>query len=237
MHRKDSLATLLEVRSWAEANDFPDEENDALWGLYLCYVRTQRPEQAIEMLQALRSNLERRGSRDRRPGAAGRRLSGISPSFSGELCHLLCRDGREAELLGAIEGAKGRFLADVLTRQRGEAVPDFEFGEPTDALLRVLQAGKAHYLSYFVDDDEIYAVLVAQDGSMHCQAIGLGRERLRVLVQSVDPKTWSGTRTGLFPSPAAACPLDELASLVQWLEPHIEAGTLRQGDHICYCPD
>ena len=121
----NSLATLLEVRSWAEANDFPDEENDALWGLYLCYVRTQRPEQAIEMLQALRSNLERRRSRDRRPGAAGRRLSGISPSFFGELCHLLCRDGREAELLGAIEGAKGRFLADVLTRQRGEAVPDF----------------------------------------------------------------------------------------------------------------
>ena len=231
-----SLATLLEVRSWAEVNDFPDDENDALWGLYLCYVRTQRPEQAIEMLQALRSNLERRRSRivdpEQRAGAFR-----VFPRLFGELCHLLCRDGREAELLGAIEGAKGRFLADVLTRQRGEAVPDSESGEPTEALLRVLQAGKAHYLSYFVDDEEIYAVLVARDGSMHCQAIGLGRERLRVLVQSVDPKTWNGTRTGLFPSPAATCPLDELASLVQWLEPHIEAGTLRQGDHICYCPD
>ena len=75
------------------------------------------------MLQALRSNLERRRSRivdpEQRAGAFR-----VFPRLFGELCHLLCRDGREAELLGAIEGAKGRFLADVLTRQRGEAVPD-----------------------------------------------------------------------------------------------------------------
>ena len=46
-----------------------------------------------------------------------------------------------------------------------------------------------------------------------------------------------GARAALFPAPAAACPLDELASLAQWLEPRVDNGTLRQDDHICYCPD
>ena len=233
---EESLCTLLEARSWANANNYPDDENNALWGLYLCYLRTQRPDQAIEMLQALRSNLEVRRSQIADPIQRAGALREY-PRLFGELCHLLCRAGRAAELLAAMEGAKGRFLADVLTKQCGEVVSDSEFLQPAEGLARVLEATNAHYLSYFVDDAETYAVLVAQDGSIRCQTIALGKEQLRVLVESVDPKTWSGRRAGFFAAPVPTCPLDGLACLVQWLEPLVETGTLRRDDHICYCPD
>ena len=132
------------------------------------------------------------------------------PNLFGALCRLLCHAGRAAELLGAMEGAKGRVLADVLTKQRGEVIPDSEFLEPADELARVLQATNAHYLSYFVNDDETYAVLVARDGSIRCQTIAVGKEQLRGLVESADPKTWSRARGGIFSAPTPARLPDQL---------------------------
>jgi CHAT domain-containing protein len=230
-----SLVTLLEARSWAKSNDCQDDENFALWSLYICYSRTGRAEHAIDVLQALRSNLEGRRSQIADPLQRAGALNEF-PNLFGALCRLLCHAGRAAELLGAMEGAKGRVLADVLTKQRGEVIPDSEFLEPADELARVLQATNAHYLSYFVDDDETYAVLVARDGSIRCQTIAVGKERLRGLVELADPKTRSRARGGIFAAPAAHLP-DQLSCLVQWLEPLVETGALRPGDHLCYCPD
>ncbi|MEE8567076.1 MAG: hypothetical protein V3S81_00585, partial [Anaerolineales bacterium] len=42
---------LMESRDWMKENNFPDSENDACWGLYLCYNRTQREDLAIIELQ------------------------------------------------------------------------------------------------------------------------------------------------------------------------------------------
>jgi tetratricopeptide (TPR) repeat protein len=230
-----SLVVLIEARSWAKRNNCADDENFALWSLFLCYSRTGQAEHAIDVLQALRSNLESRRSRIADPMERAGVLREY-PLLFDELCHLLCHAGRAAELLDAMEGAKGRVLADVLTRQRGEAVPDSEFREPAEELTRILQATNAHYVSYFVGEAETYAVLVARDGSMRCQAIAIGREQLQELVELADPTTWSRPRGGFFAAPPTRLP-DRLACLVQWLEPFVEAGTVRPGDHLCYCPD
>lgn len=232
----ESVATLFEARAWAKANDCHDDENDALWGLYLGYSRTNREEQAIGALQALRANLEARRSQIADPMQRAGALNKY-PYLFGALCRLLYRAGRAADLLDAMEGAKGRVLADVLTKKRGEVVPDATFAQAPGELAHVLHAAGAHYLSYFVDDEVTYAVLVTRDGSMHCASMPIGKEALRALVPAVDPRMWNRARGGLFGRPAPTHLADRLACLVDWLAPFVDAGTLGLGDHLCYCPD
>ena len=229
-----SLAILIEAREWARTHDCGDDENFALWSSYMCYSRSERESQAIEVLQALRSNLEARRLQIADPmERAGVFLD--YPYLFGSLCRLLCRAERTAELLDAMEGAKGRVLADALTAHRGEAVADAAFVRPIEELTSLLRAVRAHYLSYFVDDDETYAVLVTKDGSMHCHTIALGKQQLRELAQIVDPNRWTKPRAGYFGKPTTVP--ERLAPLIDWLGPFVDGGTLSPGDHLCYCPD
>lgn len=232
---EEAVAVLLEARMWAKTNDCARDEADALWSLYLGYSRTERPEQAIEALQALRANLEARRAQIADPRErAGPMLD--YPYMFPALCRMLCGAQRATELLDAMEGAKGRYLSDVLTRASGHVVADAQFRAPTEDLARLLRPLKAHYLSYFVDDDETYVALVAKDGSVHCHAIPIGREQLRSLIKSTNPKKW-GPQAGFFGAQETAPPPMELSGLVQWLEPLVEVAILQPGDHLCYCPD
>jgi CHAT domain-containing protein len=100
-----------------------------------------------------------------------------------------------------------------------------------------MQQVRAHYLSYFVDEEETYAVLVAKDGSLYSQVISLGKKTLREWSVGINPKYW-----GKFPfgpdGPRMPKDMpDRFAPLVKWLEPLVDAGLLHQGEHICYCPD
>ena len=183
-----SLTVLQEARRLARQNNFIEDENDALWGLYLCYSRSQQEDLAIESLQSLRRNLESLRSKISDP----MKRAGIFTKFPylfASLCQLLCRAGRSEELLDAMEGAKGRVLADVLTESRGEIIEDSTFTEPVKYLPELMQQVHAHYLSYFVDDESTYAVLVAKDGSMYSQEITLGKETLREWSKEVNPRT------------------------------------------------
>jgi len=229
-----SLAVLLEAREWARSHDCSDDENFALWGLYLCYSRTKREPQAIEVLQTLRGHLEAK----RLQIADPMKRAGVFleyPYLFGSLCRLLCGANRGVELLDAMEGAKGRVLADALTIRRGQAVADAAFASPIDDLVTALAGATAHYLSYFVDDEETYAVLVTKDGAIHSRSIALGKEQLRDLARSIDPSRWTRPRAGYF-GKAAAAP-ERLTPLVAWLQPFLEDGTLSAGDHLCYSPD
>ena len=232
-----SLTVLQEARRLARQNYFIEDENDALWGLYLCYSRSQQEDLAIESLQSLRRNLESLRSKISDP----MKRAGIFTKFPylfASLCQLLCRAGRSEELLEAVEGAKGRVLADVLTESRGEIIEDSTFTEPVKYLPELMQQVHAHYLSYFVDDESTYAVLVAKDGSMYSQEITLGKETLREWSKEVNPKPW-GTTTynGEARIDIPDDLPDRLAKLVSWLEPFAKSGLIKQEDHICYCPD
>lgn len=231
-----SIPILLEAREWSRQHNFITEENDCLWTLYICYNRTNREPEAIEMLQQLRSNLEE----TRRSIADPLERAGVMtnyPYLFGALCLLLCKNNRPAELLDAMEGAKGRVIADVLSGKRGQAVNDQIFSEPATQLPKLMKKVGAHYLSYFVDDDAVYAVLVARDGSLHHHSIGLARQKLREYAKQINPSSWGKSRIGLFGAKSTTDLPALLAPLVAWLEPLAHAGLIREGDHLCYCPD
>lgn len=231
-----SIPMLLEAREWAKQHNFTEDQNDALWSLYLCYSRTGRDAQAIDALQELRSNLEETRSRISDPLERAGVMTKF-PYLFGALCRLLCKSNRPAQLLDAMEGAKGRVIADVLTQKRGKAVSDKTFSKPSTQLPELMSQMNAHYLSYFVDDDATYAVLVARDGSLHNHSIELGMATLREYSKQVDPSGWGKSRGGLYGAKSVTDITDRLSPLVAWLEPLAELGLIRDGDHLCYCPD
>ncbi len=233
-----TLAVLLEARHWAIDNNCLEDEALALWPMYLCYSRTGQSEQAIETIQSLRAILERQRAQIADP----QKRAGVMlpyPRLFPELCRMLCDAGRTADLLDAIEGAKGRLSADVMTRASGSAVNDAGFQVSAKQLHTALAPLNAHYLSYLVDDDVTYAVLVAKDGSLHHHAIPIGNDRLRDLVSSVNPKTWlmraDGDKNAF--SRKMLPFTEQMSVLIAWLEPIFENGIIEDGDHICYCPD
>lgn len=230
-----ALEVLLEARQWACDNDLARDEANALWPIYLCYSRTGRPEQAIDALQALWANLEQQRSRIADPmKRAG--IMGDFPKLFSALCWKLHGASRNAELLDAIEGAKGRWIADVLTRAQETPVSDAGLRASAATIHAALAPLKAHYLSFMVDDEETYAVLVAKDGTLHGQTVPIGAHFLRNIVGSINPKGWGQLPLGAFGGNIA--PLsDQLKGLVSWLEPLLQSGVIEPGDHICYSPD
>jgi CHAT domain-containing protein len=95
---------------------------------------------------------------------------------------------------------------------------------------------RSHLLSFLVDDDCTFAVLLAGDGSQYAERIDLSRHVLRAYAASVDPSTW-GRSLGGFGSRVPADLPDRLAPLVSWLEPLLQKRVINAGDHLCYSPD
>jgi CHAT domain-containing protein len=229
-----SVLALIEARAWARAHNFVKDENEALWGLYRCYSNTQRRLEAIEVLQDLRGNLEKMRGEIKDVSRRANILNEFPRLFSA-LCELLYANNRFPELLDAMEGAKGRVLADVLVRKEGAPMADRMFSEPAKCLPGLMREARAHYLSYLVDDKKIYAVLVDKHGSTHATGIPIGKEALRALANRINPEHWQVSNAGFFGRPIAVP--EQLSPLVEWLEPIAKTGLINQGDHICYCPD
>ena len=140
-----------------------------------------------------------------------------------------------------MEGSKGRVLADVLTKKQGQVISDRVFSEPVQQLSALMQQIKAHYLSYFVDDESTYAVLVARDGSIHSQEIPIGKQQIQKWLDHRNkdqdplyPKNWGNP---ISRSKKVINLSEKLASLISWLEPLANQGIIQQNDHICYSPD
>ncbi|WP_413167965.1 CHAT domain-containing protein [Capilliphycus salinus ALCB114379] len=238
-----SVPILIQARDWAREHNFREDENDALWSLYLCYSRTQQEAQAIEVLQALRKNLEEMRQSISHPMKRAGILRKF-PNLFGDLCQLLCRSNRAIELLDAIEGAKGRVLADVLTEKLNQPTSEKELSEPSQQIPFLMQEVNAHYLSYFVDDEATYAVLVTKDGSLHTQEIVIGKKQIQEWLDykkiedhdPLDPRNWGKTISKRQQKNVINLS-ESLAPLVSWLEPLATSGIIQQNDHICYCPD
>ena len=231
---QEAIQALNEGQDWAKAHHFLEDENDALWSLHKGYSRIGCPAQAIDSLQALRTNLEKMRRQIFDPYERAGLLTTF-PNLFPALCRLLYETGRFEELLGAIEGAKGRVLSDVMAEKRNPSNPDSLCFHSTGRLVQLVQEIDGHYLSYFVDEETIYAVFVARDGSIHANAIPIDRVTLQKWAKSVDPKRWVTPLGGLFGTPMR---LDgHLTPLVEWLEPLAVSRLIREGDHICYSPD
>lgn len=224
-----SLAELEQALDAARRLGIAEHENDALWGLYLCYTRLGNPSPAADALIALRGNLEglRRGIQD--PMKRGGIFSTYRYLFNA-LCEQLYRSGRVGELLEAIESSKGRVIADRLTATTGHAMDDVTAYRAAVAGLPALaRRERFHYLTYFVDESCVYAAFVTSDGAILAPGPAAITDRdLRAAAARVDPRQW--------PSDAAAPPT-QLAPLVAWLDDLLTQGVAAKDDHICYSAD
>ena len=241
-HLENSLAILKQARDWTKANNFSDNESDALWGMYLCYSRLNQPDKTVEVLQALRDNIETVREHITNPhNRAG--IMAKYPYLFPALCQFLCRLNRSEELLTAIEGAKGRVLADVLTQLENQPVSERQFSQSARLLPSLMQQLQAHYLTYFVDEEETYAVLVAKNGSVYSQEITIGKKQIQLWLEyknskhdPLNPENWGKTINARLKSKVPNLS-ETLAPLVSWLEPLAAQNIIQPNDHICYCPD
>jgi len=250
---ENSLAILQEALQWTKANHYLEEECDALWGISICYRRQEKIQpdprlqkelaaKSVEMLQALRKNIELIRSRIVDPYKRVHWINRYVHLFP-ILCEQLHKLDRPLELLHAIEGAKGRVLADVLTRKDDQPIADFDFSASVQQLPILMQQVGAHYLTYLVDDEETFAVLVTKDSSLHTHSIAIGKTHLKEWLSydyddsyqdPLNPKNW-GNKINARRKVANLSVL--LAPFVTWLEPHAETGLIQPNDHLCYSPD
>ena len=235
---KKSLSELQKVREWTKDNGTRIDDNDALWGLYLCNNRLKKYSEAADMLQSLRNNIE-----DLRAGIADPlERGGVSSKFPylfPALCKMLAETRRVPELLDSIEGAKGRAIADILSLKEKTPYDDREFSKPAEGIPDLMRKNSTHYLTFFVDECETYAVLVAKDGTMHSAGcLQIGKVKIRNFAEKVDPRCWNKKDRSDMLSDSVVEGLSEpLSILFEWLGPFFENGIMEEGDHICYSPD
>jgi tetratricopeptide (TPR) repeat protein len=248
---EQSIATLQAALQWTRANHFSEEECEALRGLAICYKRQEKIQpdpnlqkelaaKSVEMLLALRKNIEliRSGIVD--PFQRVYWMNWYVYLFP-MLCEQLYKLDRSLELLNAIEGSKGRVLADVLTQKDERPIADFDFSASVKQLPALMKQVGAHYLTYLVDDEETFAVLVAKDGSLHTHSVAIGKTQLNQWLSDdsegknlLDPTNWGKRITAKIRLPNLS---ELLAPFVSWLEPYAKAGLIQPNDHFCYSPD
>ncbi len=217
---RKSLTELEESLAWADANGAVELQNDALYGIYLCHSRLKDPSAAADALLKLRGNLEAARSAitdvTRRGGAFA-----LYPHLFAALCEKLHTAGRVPEMLEAIEASKGRGVADLLTLHSGEAVSDASIYGAVARLPELCREHEFHYLTYFVDDEQTYAVLVTSDGEIHTPAsVRLSRAAIRQAASPVTPRV-----------------AEQLSPLLAWLDAFIDDGTVVPGGHLCIAAD
>lgn len=237
VHLEKALEDLLPLEVWARASGHTDVLNDTLWELYLCHSRMGACSEGADALQGLRQSVEKRRAGIEDPlerAGAGAKFPYLYPA----LCQMLLKTGRIEELLGAIEAAKGRAVADVMAQRAHQVIDEAEFSEPAARMGELMRRNKAHYLSFFVDDESTLAVLVGKDGSLHASSpIPLGKEQIRHASRYVDPRSWGELDPANLTGPSVEDIAEVLEPLVAWLQPLFESGVIEDGDHLCYSPD
>lgn len=233
---KKSLAELIPSRHWAKQNRLIDLENDALWGIYLCHSRMNEPSLAADALIDIRRNLEETRSGISDPMERGGVFS-IFPHLFDVLCEKLYTSNRPEELLEAIEASKGRGMADILTWKSGHAVADAGINKAVASLPELTRKEGFHYLSYYVDNERTYAVLVSKQGNIHApEPIAISKQTIRQSARYVDPRSW-GQFIDWDYSSVIQDVSEILSPLVNFLNALIKEGVVSTGDHITYSAD
>ena len=230
------ISELSEMAGEAQAHDLGNDLMTIRWCLQVCHRRRDEHRQAAIILHHLWQSLEEQ----RATIADSIERAGVLSQFPflfQSLASSLYLSDQPTELLAAIEGAKGRLIEDRLERNRTQ-LPEVGIAHSSlSELPAALERAHAHYLTYLLDDDCVYAVLVAADRSIHATRIELDRVTLRTYGAVADPSKW-GQRPGGFHAARNPSDLPErLAPLVSWLEPLVDSGVIDDADHLCYCPD
>lgn len=234
----DSLrANLHEIRQWQPyaKRVRPDDYHTLLWMAGVSLYRLNEYSKAIEQFEELWQLQE-----IRRLGIADyNRRAGILSQFP-HLFALLCdcyyQTGDAPGLLRAMEASKGRVLADWLDKRADVLTSPLKINHQADYLPDAMRQYQANYLSFFVDDDFSFAVLVSKTGEYFMQQVPIGKSKLG---SWVDEERTNPSK-GVFPSTfykASFSTSELLTPFVNWLQPLLTSGVMHTGDHICYCPD
>jgi CHAT domain-containing protein len=231
-----SLAELEYGLAWAREHGDGTLVSDALWGMYLSYNRLRDSSRAADALLALKSNLEERRAGIADPLERGGVFGDYKYLFDA-LCEKLQESRRIPDLLEAIEAAKGRGIADILTEKAGKPVADADIYAAVRTIPELAAEHGFHYLTFHVDEERTYAVLVTKDGQLHSpDPVPLGKEMIRETAGHADPRDW-GQPSDQNPAVRLANACEALAPLVAWLEPLVNEGRIESGDHLCFVAD
>jgi len=232
---RSSLAELEQALAGAREKGLFDVQNDALWSIYLCHSRLHQPSPAADTLIELRGSLERLRDGIADPVKRGGIFSQY-PHLSGALCEKLHDSGRAEDLLIAIEASKGRGIADLLTRKFSKIVRDADVYESAAQLPSLARSHRFHYLTYYVDTEKAYGVLVSKKGEIHLLSpLSMPRTEIRELAGLADPDLW-GRPLDYDASMTAPDVSRTLSPLAAALEPLMDQRVLAAGDHLCYSP-
>ena len=231
-----SLVNLTQAYQIAEEKKFTEHISDSLYGIYLCNSRLHKSSEAADALILLRKNLEKARSGIKDPLKRAGVFSAY-PYLFGALCEHLYKTGRYQDLLEAIESSKGRVIADRLTADKGEILEDADIYGCVSRLPQTLSKLNCHYLTYFADDECVYAVLITKNGYIKAaEPMIISKEKLQEAANIVDPKTWGKTREddAEYKNEFVS---NSLSALVIFLGDMINEGILNSDDHICYSAD
>jgi len=235
---KLSLSELTEVYEWAKENDNKDLLQDSIWGRYLCHSRLNHDTQAADALIELRTRLEAQRSGITDPINRGGAFS-TYPQLFNALCEKLQKTERYFELLESMEAAKGRAIADILTRKQNRPVADADVYGAVSKLPQLTKRHKFNYLSLYVDryagEAIIYMVMVCKDGvSYGIEPARISESLINSALLNIDPATWGKPLLMGRKTPNASEILQPLTKLIEDL---YQKNIIAEGDHICYTAD
>ena len=204
--------------------------NDALYGMYLCYSRLGKSSEAADQLILLRKNLEHLRKGIAEPLKRGGVFQTYKYLFLSSVEHLY-KANRFNDMLDAIEGAKGRTIVDILEKESNQDTQEFAVWDIHKKLEPLIDEEKFHYVSYHVDTDCTYVVLVTIENRIYAYKLDLSKESISRFVKNNlnNPLAWFQQRKIKI--------VRELEPLVSWMQPLIDEGVLEEGDHICYSSD
>jgi CHAT domain-containing protein len=237
-HLRVALNELLDICQTVEQQRVNYDLKTVWWSIGVIYNRLGQPREGLFWVEQLWATLET----ERLQIKDYHQRAGVFYQFEFlfvRLCDFYEKTGNTKGLLHAIESSKGRVLADALERQNNAAAAADQFPQLLQQLPYLLAREQANYLSFLFDDDEGYAVLMNPQGQLFSQRLSIGKNQLQAWLQSQlhNPQQWQARTTGLFGARNTVDITTALSPLVDWLLPLVEAGHLKKGSHICYCPD
>lgn len=202
--------------------------NDAYYGLYLCYSRLGNSSKAADQLISLRKNLESVRRSIGNPLERGGVFQIYPYLFYASAEHLF-KSERYADMLDAIEGSKGRAITDVLEEESGMQTEEYDLYHVKDQLQPFLKKENAHYLSFHVDDDWSYVMIVTREGQLDAAQVNIGKPQLEKWFKlNLNDPTHQFGKIDI---------QEELQPFVALLQKHYRQGSLRKNDHLCYAAD
>ena len=210
------------------------------WAMSICHNRLGQYREGLILCERIWMALEQQRKQISNYTERAGLLNKFEFLFT-RLCDFYYKLGDTAGMLRAIESSKGRVLADALDRQNSSATPtpSGEIAPLSAALPALMSLHQANYLSFLLEETYSYAVLVSAKGKLFAQQIPLGRAQLQAWLnqQLHNPQKWQARSAGLFgPQNTLDIPT-ALSPFVDWLLPLIAQGELKEGTHLCYCPD